>query len=460
MATERQLKECALEMIKVMNLQDGPADDKHPIVFPETATSKDFAEVIKTAIQWIEPQDKFTYETKDTIREISGGMKDVTLPDWVDEQEKPSTPLSLEQEIDSIESFKELKNLATVEPQFKPIRGRLSSYKNIDDLKEEMIWILKGDKVPDKLHKKLEDVPVKTAVENFESENVAKTEDGTGNLMDMPELTQVEDKHVFADNIIESIPFEENLIGIGTMFTNSIVTRKPFNSLFNINDMVLNAVAESMQKNGYDHAFPVIVWNDTCIDGHTRLRAADACGIEEIPILRKEFKDEHEALEYAIHNQRDRRNISDAELLRCIQVIDKPMTKQEVASKGGKGRKEKVVPTHVKTAETLGISSTKVTDARTVLADEEKKEEVLAGKKTINKAVTEIKEKKKKPETVSKLNLVCQLIRDNEGVEIPVSELIRIAPQSVVTNVLEVLENMQLVTYVTFESIKYERTKG
>ena len=57
--------------------------------------------------------------------------------------------------------------------------------------------------------------------------------------------------------------------------------------------------------------------------------------IAEVPVIRQEFKDEKEALEYAIHNQRDRRNLSDAELLRCIEAIDAPMTKAEAGKKGG-----------------------------------------------------------------------------------------------------------------------------
>jgi hypothetical protein len=36
----------------------------------------------------------------------------------------------------------------------------------------------------------------------------------------------------------------------------------------------------------------------------------------------KSFASEAEALAYAIHNQRDRRNLSDAELLRLIELVD------------------------------------------------------------------------------------------------------------------------------------------
>jgi hypothetical protein len=42
-----------------------------------------------------------------------------------------------------------------------------------------------------------------------------------------------------------------------------------------------------------------------------------------IPVFFQSFPDEDSALEYAIHNQRNRRNLTDAELLRCIEVLDR-----------------------------------------------------------------------------------------------------------------------------------------
>jgi ParB family chromosome partitioning protein len=59
------------------------------------------------------------------------------------------------------------------------------------------------------------------------------------------------------------------------------------------------------------------------IDGHTRLIAAKNIGMNDIPVALTDFKDEEEALEYAIHNQRDRRNMSDADLLSRITTISK-----------------------------------------------------------------------------------------------------------------------------------------
>jgi len=96
----------------------------------------------------------------------------------------------------------------------------------------------------------------------------------------------------------------------------------PFNKLFPIDPMMLQTIQEYIQKHGYDHSQPIIVWKErgAIVDGNTRFVAARNVGIQDVPIIYKSFADEDEALEYAIHNQRDRRNISDADLMRCIEL--------------------------------------------------------------------------------------------------------------------------------------------
>ena len=43
-----------------------------------------------------------------------------------------------------------------------------------------------------------------------------------------------------------------------------------------------------------------------------------------VTAFEKTFASEAEALAYAIHTQKDRRNLSDAELLRLIELVDRP----------------------------------------------------------------------------------------------------------------------------------------
>ncbi|MGQ9688561.1 MAG: hypothetical protein ACUVXF_07230 [Desulfobaccales bacterium] len=51
----------------------------------------------------------------------------------------------------------------------------------------------------------------------------------------------------------------------------------------------------------------------------------------------KSFETEDEALAYAIHPQRNRRNLTDAEIIRCIEALDmKPRQGEDQERKGGK----------------------------------------------------------------------------------------------------------------------------
>ena len=109
------------------------------------------------------------------------------------------------------------------------------------------------------------------------------------------------------------------------MKISAIITRPPFNELFAISPAVLENIKQAMAEGGYDQSQPIVLWEgeNVVIDGHTRLQAAREVGLEDIPVFYKRFADEGEALAYAIHNQRNRRNLTDAEILRCIEALDR-----------------------------------------------------------------------------------------------------------------------------------------
>lgn len=170
-------------------------------------------------------------------------------------------------------------------------------------------------------------------------------------------------------------------------------TAPPFRDLFPINEKVLDRVYWDMQKNGYDRSQPIVVWeghDTTVIDGHTRLRAARKAKIFDVPVMPKAFSDENEALQYAIRCQRNRRNLKDFEIMKCMEELDKRKTKSEAGSMHGKlapnGACSGKTADH--TANLLGISTRKVERARAVLdrAPEEIKEAVKSGKMSIHAA--------------------------------------------------------------------------
>ena len=197
--------------------------------------------------------------------------------------------------------------------------------------------------------------------------------------------------------------------------------RPPFCELFPTRPEVMVAVGQAMAEWGYDQSQPILVWDDgqAVIDGHTRLKAAQEVGIEDVPVYYKSFKTEDEALAYAIHLQRNRRNLTDAEIVRCIEALDRrkqvgrpseKLASSEANFKKGKSSQE--------TAKLVGTSRAKVERARTVLehALEEVKEAVRSGEMSINRAYQEV-QAARQVEKTAKQNDKPVFNRTNENIE-------------------------------------------
>ena len=120
----------------------------------------------------------------------------------------------------------------------------------------------------------------------------------------------------------------DKAIGV-ELFLDQITKAEPFASLFTIKPEVLTAIKADIEANGFDPSKPVNVWKKpdgtrVLIDGYTRVRAAEELGLLRVTAYEKTFASEADALAYAIHTQKDRRNLSDAELLRLIELVDRP----------------------------------------------------------------------------------------------------------------------------------------
>lgn len=165
----------------------------------------------------------------------------------------------------------------------------------------------------------------------------------------------------------------------------SLKTAEPFKNLFPIRHTVLSEIIDDMTVNGFDSGHPIVVWNMTVVDGHTRLKAAIAAGVETVPVICRRFDDENEALEYAIHCQSNRRNLTDAELLQCLVQLD---IRRRVGRPCGN---EKHGKTADKTALVLGISRGKVEKLRAICdhAPDAIKDALRQGNFSINRAYEE-----------------------------------------------------------------------
>ena len=196
------------------------------------------------------------------------------------------------------------------------------------------------------------------------------------------------------------------------MTVSKIQTRSPFKDLFDIDPVVLKAIEDDMKENGFDESASIVLWKEgnVVIDGHTRLQAAKNIGLKKVWVTLGDF-DEGGAIEYAVHNQRNRRNITDAAILKCVIAIDKRRTTgrhrrvekdimqvNNIPSQGHEKDTMQVnnIPSHLQTAISVGTSPTKIQKARMIVdsKNEEVQEEVLEGRKTLHAASEEIRKGK------------------------------------------------------------------
>lgn len=189
------------------------------------------------------------------------------------------------------------------------------------------------------------------------------------------------------------------------MNPNEIKTHETFAELFPIKQEILDRIVSEMKEKGFDLSQPIILgqWprlkDPVCIDGHTRLKSAIDAGIESVPVwIREDFEDEDEAFLYAIKLQRNRRNMTDAELISCVNKLDN--RRQRGGDRRTQGTKSKPQHCGIETSrsasakelsEMLGISTRKVEQTRTVLDHAEPKivEAVNNSEMSINKAYQE-----------------------------------------------------------------------
>jgi len=167
----------------------------------------------------------------------------------------------------------------------------------------------------------------------------------------------------------------------------------PFNGIFPIQNPVLQKIITSMKKIGFDEAYPIIVWKRNedlvVLDGHTRLQAALSIGLENIPVALREFDDPVDALDYAVSQQIERRNLAPADMLRYVTEADKLFKagRKKLAPSGANFESPKG-KSAAKMADVMNVSTRKVERLRKIAKDgsEATKKALNEGKISINKA--------------------------------------------------------------------------
>lgn len=161
-----------------------------------------------------------------------------------------------------------------------------------------------------------------------------------------------------------------------------------FQTLFSIDDITVSEIAENIKESGYDKSQPVHIWKEQqiLIDGHTRLTAAKAAGMFEIPVYEHSFPDEHSALLYAYSLQLNRRNLSDADRVNAVQKYI------ELGGKTKKGRLREIL------AAKTGTSPATIARVMAVAKSTEASNAVKTGKSSVNEEYKKLMGKKH-PET-------------------------------------------------------------
>jgi len=181
-----------------------------------------------------------------------------------------------------------------------------------------------------------------------------------------------------------------------------IVRRPPFSTLYPIADETKALIKKDMLEHGYDDTNPVKLWRHELdngeeelllIDGNTRLESAQEIALTEITASYLFFDNETEALAYALHQQRARRNLSQAQLLTIIETVDTPVEgfRGPPPADDPKTEPRPAGKSADHTAAVVGTSRATVERTRAVLKHPDAAEAVRSGKKTINTAYKDIK---------------------------------------------------------------------
>ena len=171
-----------------------------------------------------------------------------------------------------------------------------------------------------------------------------------------------------------------------------IKTIPELSEIFQRQDKVLKDIKKSMQEDGFHKEEPIVIAKHPdgtvlgVADGNTRLIVAKELGMDEVPVVYKNFDSLEDAIQYAKDRQFHRRNLTQAEIYNYANNLD------AVEDKNGEGRATE------RLAEELGVSASTIEHARTVAsrADEETQEKIKNNEMTINQAYQKVRKSKKK----------------------------------------------------------------
>ena len=181
------------------------------------------------------------------------------------------------------------------------------------------------------------------------------------------------------------------------MDINKIIIDPEFEGIFIQKESEISNICENMKEKKFDPAHPIILayskehpeLNNINADGHTRYKAAIRAGLTKVAIIYKEFVNREELLKFIYEQQLLRRNLSESEVFKSWEALNRLTNKD-----GKKAKSDNEI------AEELKISRRQVAKMKEVSRKAPPKvvEQVKSGELTVNKAYTQIKQENAKTE--------------------------------------------------------------
>ena len=193
-----------------------------------------------------------------------------------------------------------------------------------------------------------------------------------------------------------------------------------FQKLFPINESDLGNIVESMKKKGFlkhQHLLIVtILEEDVTIlgDGHTRFKAAQLAGIDEVPVYEITAETRKEAKIACYEMQLFRRNLSDGQKLMAIEAMD---VLKNPGRKSSDSQDEPSGKSAERLGEQLGMSTRQVEKGRAILAsgDEETIEKVKNDEMSFSAGYDKVKGKSKKKDGDEDFDDISDSLEDTSG---------------------------------------------
>ena len=183
---------------------------------------------------------------------------------------------------------------------------------------------------------------------------------------------------------------------------------------------------------------PLVIWNPDnnhiLVDGHNRLRVAKELNMMAVPVSYKVFKDKADAAEWIVNHQSARRNITDWQKYKAVEVYQRILREKAKEGIHKAGRKslensptikpEEKINVRKQTAEAANLSEWKVRQGDYIQknATEEQKAALDSGTKTMKEVFNETYNANK-PTKADRLKQAEQLVEATKPEEGKVTNL-------------------------------------